>query len=331
MDILVIPVLALCLWGIRFCRDGYFEDYLSVKNTKALRGVLALLVVLGHLYKDADSGMLHLLFSNIGTLCVVVFLFLSGYGLQKRFEGKPGYGKNILTQRIPGIIKPFLVLIPVYWVLYAGIGRPYTLLQVLQSLVNGDPIVRFGWYTLCQILLYLVFFTGTLLLEKKPKGMSAGMLLGSVVLMIMMKLRNLPPYWYYSVPAFSLGVFWAAEEEMLRLKLEKYWFLNLILSFLGFALGFSGGLVTFYVPFYWLLSCTLPILVLLILQKVHLDNPALQFLGGLSFEIYSLHGLFMLLYRSNLCYIGSDVLWGTAVLVSTIPAAWLLNRMLRKK
>lgn len=327
MDLLVIALAVLCLPGFRFCRRGFFEDPLSVTATGALRGILAVLVVLGHLYKDADSGMLHLLLSNVGTLCVVIFFFLSGYGLQKSFESKPGYGKTILKRRIPGIGKTFLLLVPFYWALYTFIGRPYTPVQVLLSMVNGDPVVRYGWYTVCQILLYLVFFLGTQLKRKMPLVVLAG----SVLLMAAAKLAQLPPYWYYSVPAFPLGVLWAAEEKKLEPKLKKHWLPVLAVSFAGFGLGFAGGLLTYRAPFYWLISCTLPVVVVQILQKVRFDNPCLRFLGGLSFEIYSLHGFFMLLLRSDLIYIGSDLLWGSAVLAATIPAAYLLNRILKMK
>ena len=331
MDLLVIPLGIVCLWGIRLNRKEFFEDYLSVKHTKALRGILVLLVVLGHLYKDADRGMLHLLFSNIGTLCVVVFFFLSGYGLQKRFAQSPGYEKTILTRRIPGILLPFLLLVPVYWGLYAWTGSPYTVGETLESLVTGDPIVRFGWYTLCQTLLYLVFFLAALAWGRRPGAMSLGVLAGTALLALVLYRAGMPLYWRYSLPAFPLGVFWAAEESRILPKLEKHWLLWVLVSFGGFALGFSGGLLTFRTGYFWIVACTLPVFVLLVLDKVRFDNPCLQAVGNLSFEIYSIHGFFMLLYRSDVCYIESDALWGAAVLASAIPAAWLLNRLLRKK
>lgn len=331
MDILVIPVAALCLWGIRFCRDGYFEDYLSVKNTKALRGILTLLVVLHHAYQETNRGLLHLLLSNAGVPCVVLFLFLSAYGLQKSLTTKPGYERTILTRRIPAIAVPFLVLIPVYWLLYGLIGKPYSLLQLLNSLVSGSPIVRYGWYTECLILLYLVYFLGTRLCRKQPEKMAVVIPVLTLLLAWTLNRIGMAPFWYFSILAFPAGVIWAVYEKPLLSRVEKHYGLWLAVSFLCFGAAFAGALKTFHTAFFWATDLTLVLFMMVLLRKCTFGNPVLDFLGGLSFEVYSLHGFFMLLYRSRILYLESDLLWETAVLVSTIPAAWLLNRILRKK
>lgn len=330
MDILVIFVAILCVCSIRFCREGFFEDYLSVKNTKVLRGILALLVVLHHSYQETDAGMLHLLLSNAGVPCVALFFFMSAYGLQKSFAAKPGYETRILKRRIPAVAVPFLVLVPVYWLLYALIGKPYSVLQLLNSFVSGSPIVRYGWYTECLILLYLVYFLGTHLVRKQPEKMPLGSLALTVLLVLVLKLLDIAYFWYAAIIAFPAGVFWAAYEKKLLSRMEKHYWLWLAASFVLFGAMFAGTLKTFHMAFFWAMDLTLVLFMVLLLRKVTFRNPVLDFLGGLSFEIYSLHGFFMLLYRSRIVYIESDLIWGIAVLMSAIPAAFLLNRGLKK-
>ena len=332
MDLLIIPLALLCLWGFRICREGYFEDYLSIENTRSFRGILAVLVVLHHAYQEAgtEGGPVHLILSNMGVPCVVLFFFLSGYGLQKSFAKKTGYGRTVLTRRIPALLIPFSVLIPVYWAANMLIGNPLRIGQVLQTLVSGSPIVRYGWYTQCQILLYMVFALCAPVFSGRREAMPLGVLAGTMVLTAGLMLLGFAPFWYYSLPAFPAGMFWAAWERKILPRMDRHYGLWLAGSFLFFGLCFGGALKTFGTVFFWGTACTLPFFVVVLLRRCRFRNPALHFLGGISFELYSIHGLFLLLYRSDLIYIGSDLLWGAAVLASTIPTAWLLNRALKR-
>ena len=83
------------------------------------------------------------------------------------------------------------------------------------------------------------------------------------------------------------------------------------------------------IPLFWAAGLAFLLVVLLMLMKFRFQNPALSFLGTISFEIYGIHGLFMLLYRSGLCYMESPLLWGSAVLLSSIAAAWILHPVFR--
>lgn len=326
MEILIGVLVVLCLWRLRFCKDGFFEDGLSLESTRCLRGILAVTVVLHHFYKEAGGGPAKLLFSNLGVLCVAGFLFLSGYGLQKSLEAKPGYGKIILKRQLPAILVPFLMLVPLYWGLYTLIGKPYTLAQVLESLLSDDPIVRFGWYTLCQSMLYVLYWLCCRFVH--GKHMVPAVTVATLLLIWVLQMLDFAPFWYYPMVAFPMGVFWGAEEARILPQLKKrywLWMTGCVLLFGGF---FVLALMTFRTVFFWAAVGGFVLVLILLLEKWAFRNPALSFLGGLSFEIYSLHGFFMLLYRSRIVYMESDLIWGGAVLLSTIPAAWLLRRIL---
>lgn len=64
-------------------------------------------------------------------------------------------------------------------------------------------------------------------------------------------------------------------------------------------------------------------------MKVRIGNAVLGFLGKISLELYLIHGAMILLLRSELVYIGSDVLFALAVLLSSVLAALLLNRLFK--
>ena len=57
-------------------------------------------------------------------------------------------------------------------------------------------------------------------------------------------------------------------------------------------------------------------------------NRALMFLGSVSYELYLVHELFILLLRGKHIYIASDTLWIAAVLICSLIAAYLFKCML---
>ena len=88
-------------------------------------------------------------------------------------------------------------------------------------------------------------------------------------------------------------------------------------------------------------------LVLAILsQKIHIDNPCLRFLGDHSFEIYLWHALFIALFRSGYTvripfiglewplFLGNGDLYVAAIIGATLIASWavhfLCGRILKK-
>lgn len=334
MDLLFLPVALGILWNLKFCREGFFDDALSPAKTRPFRGILAVLVLLHHLYQQTRSGVLYFFFDNVGIVCVGLFFFFSGFGVMKSHLAKPGYSRSLLTKRIPGVLIPFLVLFVLYLGLYALLGTPVSRWDALLSLVDGDPIVAFGWYTECILLFYLFFYLCTRRFGQDRKMLVLGSLLLSVLWVYAARGMNFPAHWYDMAIAFPAGIFWAAWGDDLLPKLRQRYVLWLIVSLVVFLGCFAGSLALSVtrtvVPLYWAAGCGLLLFVVLLLQKVSFGNPLLNFLGDHAFEIYGLHGAFLLLYRSDLVYLSSDLLWGTAILLSTLPAAWLLRRITKR-
>lgn len=334
MDLLFLLFLPCILWKVKFNRTGFCDAPLSVEKTGAVKGVLAVLIVLHHLSQRGESGVLRLLLSNLGVPCVCIFFFFSGYGLQKSYTEKPDYRAAILRRRVPSVLVRYLCLIPLYWGLGWIAGNPFTFGEVLRSLVNGYPVVSYSWYTICIVLFYVNYFMSTMLFGRRYRGILLSQLLFVVLWIAVCRALGYEEYWYNTAIAFPLGIFWAVYEEKLTPWLQKHYASALILSFLCFGFFFGAALaamrVNVFVSLYWAASCAFVLFLLLILMKFTFQNPVLRFLGEISFEIYGLHGLFMILYRSRLCCIENPFLWGGAVLVSTITAAWVLHRFFRR-
>lgn len=68
------------------------KDFLSIQNTKCLKGILAIMVLIYHLYLslNIDLGCFNVLFKPMGYLAVSVFFFISGFGLMSSLKMRGG-------------------------------------------------------------------------------------------------------------------------------------------------------------------------------------------------------------------------------------------------
>ncbi len=333
MDLLAVPVLLLAFWKMEYRRQGFREDGLSPENTKALKGLLSVLVVLHHLYQRIATGLLLPLFDNVGVLCVSLFFFLSGYGLQKSYDSKPGYRRSILRRRIPSVLVPYICLTLIYW-LFSGIGGQFlTPGQMLGAFRRGLPVDSYSWYILCILYLYFGFWLSLTLCPENRASRIGLLLLACLGWAALCRKLGYGGYWYNAVILFPAGALYAAYESRVLRFGKAHYGQALVVSALGFCIFFPLALVTALedtqIALYWPGCCCFVGLTLLVLMKFRFHNPALLFLGEISFELYGIHGLFLQLYRSPVLWLEGDALWGAAVLASAIPAAWVLHRLFR--
>lgn len=329
MDLLMLPLVVLALWKLEWKRDGFYNDGLSLEKTKALRGILALLVVLHHLHLYSPGGYLGMVYDLAGILCVTLFFFLSGYGLEKSARSKAGYGRRILTKRIPAILVPYLAFTGIY-----RLGFGYSLKTVLQGFVNGFPIVANAWYIHCLLAFYLSFALGQRLFSGRFGAKLLWHLGFAVGWVWLCRWLKYPPHWYNAVIAFPMGIFWAEYERKIRGFLEKRYFASLAVCAAAFLGVLAAALWTadeeIVVTLFWLAMGLFVVVVYLVLMKLTVKNPLLLRLGEISFEIYGIHGFFLSVYRSNLCFLEGDLLWGGAVLLSSVAAGGMLHGIFRR-
>ena len=126
LSFLIILVLILLKLKIEFRKDALSQD-----DTKAIKGLAAILIFFAHFYNklvlsgvDVGIGQMWLLTGGMG---VSLFFFLSGYGLNKS-NGiiKP----HFLLRRVKGILLPFVAIQMVLYVI-----------DLLQG--NRQPVVPF--------------------------------------------------------------------------------------------------------------------------------------------------------------------------------------------
>lgn len=334
MDLLVVLLVLMTLWKLEFHKASFDDGYLSVENSTMVKGVLSVIIILHHLYPQSQGGSLGWLFDRVGYLSVAFFFFASGYGLHRSFVTKPRYGRSILTKRIPSVLVPFLTVTVFYWLLDFLEGAPCSVGHVLASFVNGAPVADNTWFALCILVFYLVYLLSTRVCRRgwQMAAFSAGF---CVVWAVLCGIMGYSVYWYISCMAFPMGIVWAIGEDRLVPWIKGRYLLSILLCCAAMAVCMAVKVAaplntagdTLY---YWLTACLFTALILLALMKCTIRNPLIGWLGKISYETYLTHGLFLRLYRSGWIHIQNDLLWGVAVVVSTVILASALHKLFRK-
>lgn len=339
------------------------RDGLAKKNTDALRGVLALIILLHHLYEYAGflaGTPVSLLLQMSGYLCVSLFFFLSGYGLMCSLKSKgQDYVRSLPRKRILPLWCFYLFLFALYvgmnFIRVKLMGEPFragtSLFDfetgnvqwglLLQSFLFGfgKTIVGNGWYIQVILILYLAFWL-VFTIFHSPKGRWIGMTaftlayIAVCVVAGIVWLGDQPNTVYEAVPCFLLGMLWPSVRPKLWQKFNRTYkvllagvamlFLfaalmaaRLLVRQAGHERGWLDlGLKVGAAP----LFC---IGVICMLHVIPISCKPLHWLGDISLEIYTMQGIFFMLFDAPVIN-SRPIRWG-AIVVATILAAWLVH------
>ncbi len=324
------------------------NDVLDKYNSNKIKGLLAILIIIHHLSIYIKDTILFKVFTVAGIIAVSAFFFYSGYGLMTNYLKKENYLKDFLNKRIMKIVIPYIIAI-IFTILAYLLTKQLTPRRIFNSLVEGEPVVRFSWYVLAIIILYVVFYLSAKFLKKKKMiniAVFGGTILYCIVVNNILGFNN---WWVNSCFAFFIGIYWASYKEKYAITLKdknriiRY---AVILSIILFAIIGIQFLISGYnvmdiisntsladdimkepIPVINMnIICVVLLLVLFnTLEKVRLDDKLFTFLGNISFEIYLYHGLVMYLLRNPCFYCRIDYIYAVLVIGLSIILAKLMN------
>jgi len=294
-------------------------------------------------------------------LALVFFFFLSGYGLMTQLRlrtlrtsttSPATLWAGWLPRRLWGLLKPFLFFYAVaLFFLFAGFGFDHIPQALAQLKVNfiiwkvGIPGPLFvAWYLLELMVLYVFFYFSFRYVRRW--GRAVLVLVGLTLLLILVAWQvGFGYYWLRYPLSFSVGVAYAIYERSIYKRVKACRLICLAFTFL------LGGVYIWSVqifpnqPLVLLITShlayfALPVMLTalskalgatdLFMRRAHGPvGSALMWLGGISLETYLLHMSFVSLYRSQMIYIQSPVLFLIAVYASSIFGAYLIARYLR--
>ena len=256
---------------------------ISLRESKSLKGIAIIMVVISHVVPIYGLNFVNIL----GAVGVALFLFLSGYGLERSFEKKglkDYFSKKLMKVYIPYIIAILLFLL---WAVCIGIHTPIvTALKycVLIELPQGSY-----WYLIILSFYYVVFYFAC---KIENKYIQLVVLLLSSFVLIATKDFNRGYLWQFAT--FPGGVFYA---RMNSLQLENRnkklaeSLLVIILSVSGLLkkipmvesneLGFFDTILQIIIVYSFG--------ALMIFLRAFLNRKIFIWIGGISYAIYLSH------------------------------------------
>ena len=326
------------------------KDPLGLKQSKALLGFFAVLIVMHHLVQTigAENASIFKVLENFGVCFVGAFFFYSGYGLMKSTTEKKNYLKGFFKKRFPTILIPFYLCTFVFLIVDVSMGKHYSISEWAGYLTGWILRNTHMWYIVEIAFIYLSFY----LCMRFIKNRKAATVCISVFLVLLTAGSLLlchgeywfqGEWWYNSTLLFFFGILIAQNEAKILDFLKKHYIASLVLCVAGFGI-FTR--LTGYMLFhhgYWTESAAsagygdkfltlgpqltmtffFVLLLILISLKCRFENHALDFLGKISLELYLIHNLFIMHFH-EISGIGTYIV---CVLICSILSAALLHKL----
>lgn len=187
-------------------REGGF----SFETATGLRGLAVIFLILGHWSFQCIEG--DSVLERAGSWAVVIFLFVSGMGLTKKY-GMSRLGKQFLLKRIERLLFPFWIMLAFFILLdFYLLNRTYSLekmilgfLGILSPKSPNAPAWFITYIIYLYALLYIVSF-----LPFRPWFKSSIIILGSYLttfLILHSRLWDYLEVWVEYTAVFPLAVF----------------------------------------------------------------------------------------------------------------------------
>lgn len=132
-------------------------------------------------------------------------------------------------------------------------------------------------------------------------------------------------WWSNYTYALPFGMFWAIYKNKIDKTIQNNYFAYLLLAIVLFAV----------VQFNKLIDCNIsrgilfPLLIMIVLMKIKIDNSFLRYLGSVSYEIYLFHGIFVniLLCKLEIVLYKNGFIYVTLSLITTLFTAVLFSKL----
>lgn len=340
MDIIVLIFLFMCLYMLRYKKEGFNDNYLSKNSCNALRGICSVTVILHHLSQRINDGKIFKYFGllGVGYSAVAVFFFISGYGLIKQYLIKgEKYIDGFLYKRMTPIIKSYLIISIVYFILRSYIEDKFILNDFIKSFFNGSPTVYFSWYIIEIIILYIIFFIACKVNKRYKFNIVVISLLFVLGYNFICYTLGYGMQWYATNLTFVFGMLYGIyEKEISKHINKKYYsvlFCNVAIFFIVFVLSdklfIPNNFLIIKVLLTQLCGLSFSTLIFTITRKLFFKKSIFENIGKISLEVYLLQGIPMFLLRSKVINIKNDVSYVLLTLFITIILSVIFNKTIR--
>lgn len=315
MDIFLLALIVLCLWGAKFSSTGHV-DYISRSQTDSIKGIFAIIILYSHMrgYFVSDgpySQGYNFLLNFLGQLMVVMFLLYSGYGVMEALKrNRQRYIATFLTHRLGKVWLMFAMAVTLFVILNLLLGIRHEPIKYVTSLIGWDDIGNSNWFVFDILVLYLLTYIALITTQRQGlMYLVPAIYLLTFAMLCMLKLSGKGAWWYDTILAYPTGMLYSLYKTKIEhiVRNRRWWVATLSIAVLfilcrykSYALiaHFESKLAyQLYFVVFVLTSSVFSILIVLLTMKIKLDNKALRWLGENAFAIYILQRITMILGR----------------------------------
>lgn len=299
MTILLLILVVVCLWGLRF--PGYDSSYLSLDRANAIKGIFTFLILFSHLsgyvvLSDSWADVPYVrVQEHLGQLIVAMFFFYSGYGIWESFTKKPEYEKHFLGRRLLKILLHFDIAVLLFILVQAFLPVTYPVRNYYLCWIGWEDVGNSNWFIFVILCLYLIAWVAMKLERVFRKG-------GIVALIILTAglwgclwiLAGKDRWWVDTMAVFPLGAVVSTQKKRLETLLQRQG-VPYLLSAL-FLLAYFVAHHLWGIDIYGGVACLFCLVVMLFSSWIKVGNPVLAWAGKNAFTIYIIQRLPMIVF-----------------------------------
>jgi peptidoglycan/LPS O-acetylase OafA/YrhL len=306
-------ILLFILGFTLLSRKRETTTFLDRTQTDQLKGIAIIFVVVGHLWVHVSEFRAY---PVLGDYAVTLFLFLSGYGLSKSYTNRNFFLKEFILKRLSRVIFPYWTATIVFIFLdYKLLNKVYSEHQIILTAagINVNQALMHIDYTRWFITLLLTYYLVFGISYNLARGKRAAMILLLFGLVIaVLRIPKLYPIGNLDqILAFPLGCLLVAYHDKTSGFIRGKWyprftkFSMACFALLSLILTTSKGDSNYIKKIIFLilegmsglLFCMLLISIFSGLAKIKFTGSFLKFCGSISYEIYLIHGPFLIKFN----------------------------------
>ena len=249
------------------------------------------------------------------------------------------YLNNFLIKRLARVVIPALFVSGIYIVYFVFNKQILPISYFVNLFVKGGTVIANGWFVDVIILLYVFFYISFKVFSDSRSAIFCNTIFVIIYIVLAIILKY-DFWWYNSTLPFIVGLIWGKYKVDIDTLLNNNYFILLMLLtgllFISHHYSFLLERLDASSKYSLALAANLDnviftIFFMLVVRKINFSNKYLLFLGKVSFELYMIHGLVMLIvgkyfFTSRL----NDVIFTILVLIISIILAWLINLIINK-
>lgn len=284
--LVVVPFMMLMGMKIENKRE---ECLLNKSDTKILKGMASCFVVMSHyvVWSGGDNRYIDIAISQLGGIGVLIFFFISGYGIYVSYINKePGWA--FIVKRVKTVYLPYVIIKIVLEAILFILGMQVrTWGEALLSILLVED-----WFIKVIIMQYIIFFINWRYIGK-TKVIWLG-IFADIILSVVFISENQPIGWFNALWLFTFGMICAKYEKRI------YSFLNsnkllwkIFLLLIGFCV--TGGIFAVFKGEMWanilkpLSGMLLCIAICGVTRCVRFGSPVMLYVGERSIYMYIVH------------------------------------------